>query len=354
MKIIHVIANMEIGGAQRLLADLLPIQSEKYEVALLMMKPVTNRFTNQLKEAGVKLLTINARHYYSPFNVFSLLKETEGYDIVHVHLTPAMYGMALVSMFRKRRMLLTEHSTNGRIRGHSIMRGVERWIYGRYDSVISISEQTQTALKKWLRKEVCNFTVIPNGINIEKFRGGSHSDKDKLIMVSRFAQSKDQDTVIRAIPYLKDSIKVVFVGEGERLEPCKMLAEKLGVSERIEFLGAQDDVPTLLREAYIGIQSSRWEGFGLSAVEMMASGMPVVASDVDGLKQVVEGAGLLFKAGDERDLADKIEILLNDKFYYKKVSEACVQKAMTYSIQKMEEDYAKYYKEMMYDKTENS
>ena len=78
MKIIHVIANMEIGGAQRLLADLLPIQSEKYEVALLMMKPVTNRFTNQLKEAGVKLLTINARHYYSPFNVFSLLKETEG------------------------------------------------------------------------------------------------------------------------------------------------------------------------------------------------------------------------------------------------------------------------------------
>lgn len=350
MRIIHVIANMEIGGAQRLLADLLPIQSEKNEVSLLMMKPVSNQFTKQLSDAGVKLLTIDARYYYNPFNVFGLMKLTDGYDIVHVHLTPAVYVMALVSLLSKRRILLTEHSTNGRLRRLSIMRGIERWVYGRYGSVISISEQTQTALEKWLGKAVCKFTIIPNGVNVNKFSGGNHLDKNSLVMVSRFAKSKDQDTVIKAIPYLRNTIKVLFVGDGERLEYCRTLAENLGVLDRIEFLGMQDNIPSIIKNAYLGIQSSHWEGFGLSAVEMMATGMPVVASDVDGLKQVVEGAGVLFRTGDEKDLAEKIEKLLNDKVYYKGVAEACKDRSMMYSIQKMAEGYDKLYKEMLYEK----
>lgn len=120
-------------------------------------------------------------------------------------------------------------------------------------------------------------------------------------MVARFAPSKDQATIIRALLLLDKDVRVRFVGDGETRPECERLAKELGVEDRVDFMGMQSKIPQLIAESYIGIQSSNWEGFGLTAVEMMACGKPVIATNVDGLKQVVEGTGLLFPVGDEKN-----------------------------------------------------
>ena len=119
------------------------------------------------------------------------------------------------------------------------------------------------------------------------------------------------------------------------------------MQERIFFLGVRTDVPSLLKTADISVVSSHWEGFGLVAVEGMAVGKPLIASDVAGLSNVVKGAGILFEKGNDKELAKIIQELLADDKYYKKVAEAGFERAKQYDINSMVEKQIQLYNELL-------
>jgi glycosyltransferase involved in cell wall biosynthesis len=126
---------------------------------------------------------------------------------------------------------------------------------------------------------------------------------------------------------------------------CKKLAEEFNVSDRVIFLGMRSDIPALLKTADIVVLSSNYEGLSLSSVEGMASGNPFIASDVPGLQEVVGGAGLLFEAGNEKELASHILHLMEDKTYRDSIAAACEERAAQYDIQEMVEKHVALYKE---------
>jgi glycosyltransferase involved in cell wall biosynthesis len=228
-----------------------------------------------------------------------------------------------------------------------MFRFADRIAYSRYDKIICISQATLNSLKGWMKAQAddSRLCVIENGIDINKFKK-QHSEQHQphtLIQVSRFEASKDQDTVIRAMSLLPKDIQLVFVGDGSRMEECKALCAKLNVQDRVRFLGARADIAQLLSEADIAVQSSHWEGFGLTAVEAMAAGLPVIASDVMGLRQIVEGAGLLFPQGDEKALAQNIGILTNNHVLYDELSEKSMRRAKQYDISNMTDKYMEIY-----------
>ena len=163
-------------------------------------------------------------------------------------------------------------------------------------------------------------------------------------MVSRFSEAKDQATLIKAIPLIRDKdIKIVFAGEGQTLDKMELLVTEKGLQDRVLFLGNRDDVPALIYHAMIGVQSSHWEGFGLTAVEFMASGIPVVASSVPGLKEVVENAGCLVQPGDEVAMASALNSLLATPSLREKNIMAGLNKATQYSIESMADKYQEMY-----------
>lgn len=347
MKILHIISSLEIGGAQRLLSDILPLMARNHEVTLLVNKEVDNDFSRKVKEEGVNVISCGCENLHSPKNIFRIAKYAKGYDIVHVHLFPTIYWAAFASVFSSMNLVYTEHSTLNRRRGKWYFRPIERFVYSRYKKIISISHQTQDALIEWLQSQShdMRFVVINNGVDLSKFH---NLEKVKLyphtlIMVSRFAASKDQMTVIRAMKLLPEDVHVIFVGDGETLEACRNYTEELGVSDRVHFVGKQSDVTSWIAKASIGIQSSNWEGFGLTAVELMAAGLPVVATNVDGLKQVVEGAGLLFYPGDEGALSDIVLKLMEDKPFYQEVKANCLIRANLYDIKNTVDEYLDTY-----------
>lgn len=345
MKVLHVISSLEIGGAQRLLSDLLPIQKQQsVDVSLLVLKSEKNDFNKKVLEAGVPIISLEARNFRNPFIAFKVRSIIKDYDIVHAHLVHALYICSLAARGLKTRLIYTEHSTSNNRRGKTYIRPIEKYIYGRYDKLISISQQTQDALQDWLQTSDDRYIVINNGVDTKAF-ANIHKEviPKSLIMVSRFASSKDQETVIRAMRELDDDVTLRLVGDGDNLEHCKQVANEIGVSNRVQFLGARSDVAELIAESYIGIQSSNWEGFGLTAVEIMAAGKPVIATDVDGLKQVVEDAGLLFSVGDVRMLSDYIKHILTDKDYYNSLSAASKKRASEYDITKTASKYVDLY-----------
>lgn len=348
MKLLHVISSLEIGGAQRLLAELLPLQVAYDSVDLLVYERVNNDFERSIEQAGIRIICLNVRNFYNPCVIFRMREIFKKYDLVHVHLFPSIYWASFAAMGLKVKLVYTEHSTSNSRRNKWYFRLIECFVYKRYNRIISISQETQDALTSWLKQDDERFVVINNGVNIRKFASTKMQVVERsLIMVSRFVSSKDQETVIRAMKHIEDDAILYFVGDGETRTHCENTAKELGVFGRVFFLGSRSDVAELISSSYIGIQSSNWEGFGLTAVELMAAGKPVIASNVDGLKQVVDGAGLIFEKGNDDDLAHKISLLLNDKCYYETISRQCRERASLYDITLMADDYKKLYREIM-------
>lgn len=354
MRILHIISSLEIGGAQKLVHDLaLSQKSSGNEVSVLVYFNCDSIFEKELRISGVNIISLNCTNLKSlniPFKMHHILQQ---YDVAHVHLFPALYQAALASLWTKTPLVYTEHSTYNRRRAKKFLRPLEQIVYGRYSKIISISEQTQEALFNWLKpRATSKFQTIYNGVDLGKYRKAeAKNPKDifgragiPILMVSRFVPAKDQATLIKSLKFIEDTdIFVAFAGDGELIQDAKKLAEEAGVAERCVFLGSRNDIPELIKSSAIGVQSSHWEGFGLTAVEFIAAGKPVIASSVDGLKQVVEGAGILFNSGDEQQLAKNITQLISDKILYSDISAKCRVRAEKYSLASTAKQYYKAY-----------
>ena len=352
MKILFIMPILSVGGASRLMSEIIPMINayEDAEVDFLIGKCVNNIFMPEFEKASIKVHTLNCS-IYSPLNIFKIAKFLKQFDLIHVNLFPSLYWAAFANLICHKSMVYTEHSTTNNRRNKCYLRFVEKWVYKQYKKIISISEGTQANLTAWLKADNDDnrFVVINNGIKLESFKNCKCERRFPytLIMVARFAPAKDQKTIIRAMPLLEEDVHLILVGDGDKLEECKELAKQLSVSERVHFVGTQTDIPSWIGKADVGIQSSHWEGFGLTSVEMMAGGLPVVASDVDGVKQVVDGAGVLFPHGDYEKLAEIVKKLLSDKSYYEAVKRKCIERSKMYDIKTMVDSYIRVYKEVI-------
>jgi glycosyltransferase involved in cell wall biosynthesis len=161
--------------------------------------------------------------------------------------------------------------------------------------------------------------VIPNAIRVEKFR--VHREWQRrgsvLIQVGRLDQAKDHATALRAFRLVKDAVQdaeLIFVGDGPLRGKLESLGVELGLSGSVTFAGETDNVVEELRRATVFWMPSKWEGQGIACVEAMATGLPVVASNVGGLREVVvdRETGSLVPVGDFESLARQTLELLRD------------------------------------------
>lgn len=357
MRILHVITDLNIGGAEKLMADLLPRMNVKgYEVEICLFNGTDTPLLQQIENAGIKVHKFGQKpNYYSLKHLYKLIKLTKKFDIIHTHNTaPQLFG-AIASLFSKAKFCTTEHTTTNHHRVWWFY-PIEKWMYNQYDHIICISEAACKNMQLIAGKNVPTNSIIPNGINIQIFKHAIPLDKISLnvnpnnkllMMVGRYSYQKDQATIIKAMALLPQNIELCLVGYGETHKQLQLLANNLNVEKRVHLLGMRTDVSRLLKTCDIVIQSSHIEGFGIAAVEGMAAGKPVVASDIQGLNQVVNGAGILFPHEDEKTLAEIILHLLKDKNYYDKVTSKCVERANIYDIESMVTSYLEIYKQLV-------
>ena len=131
------------------------------------------------------------------------------------------------------------------------------------------------------------------------------------------------------------------------MEEVKQLVLSLGVSDRVRFLGLRTDIPNVLRAADVIVMSSHWEGLSLSNVEGMSAHKPFIASDVNGLREVTKGYGLLFPHEDAKALSEEITHLANDEAYYNEIAERCYKRALEFDISKMVVGYELVYRNVI-------
>ena len=366
MKILHIITSLRLGGAERMVSELLSrLCNRGHDVELLLFDGTRSALYNSIEQEGVviHILGKGTMQMWNPLHIFRLRKflHREKFDIVHTHNTPCQLLTALAAGKDAPMLITTEHNTFNRRRNWQWYVAIDRWMYGRYDSVICVGEKVKENLTARLCKNInfANIAVIPNGINLKCFidvipdtllYSSKKEDEYIIIMVAAFRKQKDQPTLLRAVQYLPDNYTLWLAGDGEQKKECKKLANSLGVSRRVRFLGDRADVPQLLATADVVVLSSYYEGMSLSCIEGMVSGKPFIASDVEGLHDIVEGAGLLFPDEDHKRLAELIQQVCENKEYGSEVATRCRERAMQYDIENVVTNYEKIYCRLVQEK----
>jgi glycosyltransferase involved in cell wall biosynthesis len=200
--------------------------------------------------------------------------------------------------------------------------GLYRWadrIAGRATTATVCVSQRERA--DGLRARTCRAdrtVVIPNAVDVDAYpQAPLERDVPRLISVGRLAAPKDWSTLLYALAALEPETfaELVIVGDGPDRERVEDELARSSLRRRVRLLGERDDVPGLLSDADVFVLASRSEGLPLSVIEAMAAGLPVVASDVGGVGELVrEGeTGLLVPPGDPAALGDALRLLLADR-----------------------------------------
>lgn len=363
MKILHVIDSMDLGGAQSLIVELAPVQKDMgHEVTVLQLLDAYDKtFIRKLESFNINVFALSKKRSVRNFiNILDLIPYLKEYDIVHVHLFPAQYWVALAKLisFSRTHIVTTEHSTENNRRKIKIFKYIDSFIYRKYNAVVACSDKAKETFEYYYKDLHCY--SIPNGVNLGKYIDalpynreyllGISNDSFVITMVARFEFPKRQDTIVKAIALLHINYHAVFVGGHENEDgviKVKNLAKELGVEQRVHFLYFRSDVPRILKSSDIVALSSEYEGLSLSSIEGMACGHPFVASDVNGLREVVSGAGILVKCGDEKELASVLKRLYEDKEYRNVISSRCLKRAAQYDIKHVAEKYINVYQKCL-------
>lgn len=362
MKILHVINSLNIGGAQALLREALPLFKNKGidSDVFVLKKSTEGCYEQELAADGIDVIHSHVKNEYSPLQTREIVRAANknNYDAIHSHTFPSQYWVSAAAPFLKNksvRLFTTEHNTTNRRRGKKIFRTLDRLVYKQYNRIICCSDETRTALTKWLPTTDSKSLVIANGVNVEKFRSAAPYKKHELIadcsekdifivMVARLTGQKDHATVIKAASRLPDRCHVLFVGGGEKEKEYRQAVEELHLAERVHFLGSRTDVERIIKTSDMFVLSSHFEGLALVTIEAMAGGLPVIASNVSGVRDIVSETGLLFERGNAGELADLIQQVTENESLQKEMIRKGREESALYSIEAFVDKFTAFYK----------
>lgn len=346
--------NLGSGGAEKLIYDMsIELQKRNIEFSVILLTKINDIYGEKLLEKGIEVIYLsNKWDIYSPKNIFRLKKILKKYEVIYVNTYAVQLWTAFVSLLmnNNKKYILTEHSTTNRRRGKIYFQYLDKWMYSRYTTIISITNKVQNELKAWIGS-TGNHQVIENGIDIEKYKNIKSKkriefglkDEDKLIcQVARFDKLKAHETTIEALKILPEDYKVIFLGEGYRYKEISEMVKEYKLEKRVYFLGYRLDAAEIIKMCDVSILTSKYEGLPISAIEGMYLN-PFIGSDVAGIRELVQNYGEMFKYKDFVELSKKIKELLNNKVLYNEKVKSCKKRAEEFDIKNTVDKYLKVF-----------
>lgn len=296
-----------------------------------------------VKDSSADHHELNLRRSISLMDVLGVMKLRQlarGYDVIHLHSSKAgaLGRLAARSLGRHRpRVIFTPHAWSWLVNSpvSALYRWIERVLAKWADAIVCVSDG-ERALGAAVIGAEDRMLVIRNGVDLQKYspRGPAPARSQGLLIVcaGRLSRQKGQDVAIRALAALDHSEAVLrLVGEGPEQESLAELASRLGVADRIEWIGYTEDVASQFRAADVVVAPSRWEGLSLVLLEAMASGAAIVASNVSG-SEVLEGAGIIVTPDDHQELARALDRLIADESLRRRLGERARVRSTRFSL----------------------
>lgn len=349
MKIGFLFTQLEVGGAQtRVMQTAKELRTRGHTVDVYSLYQARPCFENEAKT----VLSKSKRPFDILKGVFTLWRKIrkEKYDAFITNTAPSnIIGNAVALLAGQGRRISWQTQPPARVSRlfqtlDHIWGGV-----GIYSATVANSAWTRSCFNDRMPAYLKRMRTIMNGITPRvdmrskteaRAELGMRDEDRTIVTVGRLSKQKGQDTLIRAMPFVKDA-RLYIVGDGELRQELQMLAVQVGVSDRVTFVGEipGERVATFLRAGDVFAFPSRWETFGLAVIEAAGSGIPIVSADLDVLKEVLaledgELAASFFDVDDPTMLAEQLNSVLDDEYLAKKLSGLSLQVSGRHALER--------------------
>ena len=307
----------------------------------------TKEFKEELENMGIKVYNVPIprkitaiKEMISSYKKIKKVCSENNYDILHCH-SPIGGVLARFAFkdFRKKggKLIYTAHGFHffkgAPIKNWIIFYPIEKFCSRYTDCLITINKEDYKRAKNFKAKEV---KYVP-GIGID-------TKKIKDIKKNR----KNHKVILKALEKVKGNFKYIICGQGAKKEELIKLSKELNLQEKVEFLGYRQDVKEILKTSDIFCFPSKQEGLPVALMEAMASGLPVICSDIRGNKDLIENkkGGYLLKSYDIDEYSIKIQELIENKFLREEMGNFNLEKIKDFDRKKVNTIMEEIYNEL--------
>jgi glycosyltransferase involved in cell wall biosynthesis len=353
MKILHLTWTLSVGGAEEMLIDIVNQQCRTEQVWIIVVNDLVDRQVRAQLDRRVQVFQLNRKpgsRGIKPFLHLNWLIHRIRPDIIHAHT----WSLVKILPFCRHKIVLTVHTTKDADAFDTSIT--------RYDAIFAISEAVADEVQKTMNR--VRPKVVVNGVRPAEIQFNIRTTHSvfRIIQVGRLEHNcKGQDILLHALARVGDQvsdhkISLDFVGDGSSRHLLEDMVRDLGLGNSVKFRGIIPR-PVLYDELCtydLLVQASRFEGFGLAAVEAMIAGVPVLLSDLEGPSAVIEKGrfGFLFRPDDYAECAQAIlhirEMKRNETDTLMRRALAAREHALsTFDVKRTASEYLRSYRDVL-------
>jgi glycosyltransferase involved in cell wall biosynthesis len=352
-----IIPSLSTGGAEKMALDLVTYLDKKtVDVILISLYPSEKGiYDNMALERNLKVIYLNKKNgidFNLFFELFLVLKKLRP-NIIHTHLLAILYLLPWIILHKEVKWVHTIHNEASKElpKLHSRIMSL---MYRKKRAIpVAISEVIQKTISSFYSLDKRFIPIIHNGVDTHLFTPPSTPPSKEFITfccVARFSPQKNHILLIEAfnLAYLQcPNISLILVGDGELRMQIENRIDYYKLGERVTIVGKTNDVLSWLRISDAFVLASDYEGLPLSVLEAMSVGLPIVATSVGGLPDIIKDGenGILTPKGNMNLLADSLIKIVQDEQLRRKFAIRNQECSTNFDVRKMAELYNCLYKQ---------
>jgi len=353
MKILQVIPYFCFGGAETMCENLCYAQKKLgHDVVVVSLYPERTPISQRMEAAGVRIVYLDKKLGMDVSMVPKLLRlmKQEKPDVVHTHLDVVKYAAAAAKMAGIRRCVHTVHNVAQK-EAEGLAQKINK-VYFRmgWTKPVALSPEVRRTIAQVYGMPEHEIPVIYNGVDLSRCSPKmDYADRETMLLlhIGRFNEQKNHEGLLRSFRRLLEKhpqCRLRLVGDGELKSDMEKLARELGIAGSVEFSGSQSDVHPFLQSADLFLLPSNYEGMPMTIIEAMGTGLPIVATAVGGVPDMVENqVSALLTPCDEQAVCDACDKLLADAQLRERLGRNALAGSVKFSAEQMAKNYCNFY-----------
>ena len=354
MKIMQVIPYFCFGGAEIMCENLTyALKNAGQEVVVVSLYAERTPIAQRMEEAGIRIVYLDKKLGLDLSMVPKLVRvmRQERPDVVHTHLDVIKYATAAARLSGVKKCVHTVHSLADREAEGRIQKIINGTYFRKAWSVpVALTPEVQASVSDFYGLPPERIPVIYNGIDLSRCIPKTTYETGEtvtILHVGRFDVPKNHAGLLEAFRLLREThpeCHLRLVGDGDLRLRMEALAKEKGISDAVEFCGMQSNVYPYLHDADIFTLPSIYEGNPMTIIEAMGTGLPIVASRVGGIPDMIhDGESGILVEPEPRAVCDALARMVEDGALRRRLGENAKAQSRQFSAEHMAEDYLTCY-----------
>lgn len=352
IRVINIIGPLVIGGAENMVYELAKAYQNKDVVSkVICISPkVNSSLEEKFARANIDIVYAGCEGrvtFNKLYKVYKIVKEFQP-SVIHAHMSGVVYGLPWI-LFNRCKMVVTAHTTPQKAFTRFVTRLLITLSMFNKVILVGVSKENAELMKAYYGLNDKHIKCVNNGIDLSRYYNKDH-DLITFVHIGRLDNNKNQQFIIRCfkkVSQVHHNVRLIICGDGPLRSDLESLVCELDLKDKVKMVGNVDNVQDYLAVSDIYLQASHREGLPLSVVEGMAAGLPVISTNVGGMKNVVDKNGFLIADNDADGYYTAMLQLYEDSNLRASMGNASRMMTKPFSSESMALGYISIYRELL-------